>query len=114
MPGNPGKLGLGAVATTLAMVSQVLCTDVRVRAGWKVGVLRACSRGVGKAEAGAAGKVIACFSLFSVVPAWWACVGACLSGGPFLVLNWDSHRSLSACTCKKATEDARALLLSRI
>ena len=49
MPGNPGTLGLGAVAATPATVLQVRCTGARFRAGRRVGVPRACAGEVGKA-----------------------------------------------------------------
>ena len=34
MAGNPGTMGSGSVAATLAMVSQVRCTGVSVGVGW--------------------------------------------------------------------------------
>ena len=105
MPGNPGTLGSGTLAYTPAMVLQVRRTGVRVRAGWK---FFACAGEVRKAGSGAGG------SLVPVVPTWQACFGACLSGAAFLVLCWGSRRSLSAWTYKRETEDARALVLSRI
>ena len=43
IPGNPGTLGSGDVAATLAMFLQVRCTVVRVGVGWKVDVPRACA-----------------------------------------------------------------------
>ena len=52
--------------------------------------------------------------LVLVVPACWACVGTRLIGAAFLILCWGIHSSLSAWTFKIATEDARALMLSRI
>ena len=59
MPGNPGTLGSGALAATLAMVLKVHCTSVRFGAGWKVGVPRASAGVVGKAGARAEGTVFA-------------------------------------------------------
>ena len=52
--------------------------------------------------------------LVPVLPAWWDCIGARLSGAVGLVLCLGSCRSLSNWTCKRATEDARVLVLSRI
>ena len=54
-----------------------------------------------------------CF-LVPVVPAWRACVGTLLGRSAFLVLCRGIRRSLSDWTCKRATKDARALMLSRI
>ena len=105
MPRNPGTLGSGTVAYTPAMVLQVRRTGVRVGAGWKS---FACAEAVGKAGAGAEG------SLVPIVPTWQAYFGACLSRAAFLVLCWGSRHSLSAWTYKRETEDARALVLSRI
>ena len=82
MLGNPGTLGLGDLAATPAMVSQVRCTGARVRAGWKFGMLRACDEAMGKAGVGAVGNVISCCSLVLVLPDWQAYVGACMSGAP--------------------------------
>ena len=105
MPGNPGTLGSGTLAYTPAIVLQVRRTGVRVWAGWN---FFACAGAVRKAGSGAGG------SLVPVVPTWQACFGACLSGAAFLVLCWGSRCSLYAWTYKRATEDARALVLSRI
>ena len=114
MPRNPVMLGLGAVASILAMMSQVYYTGARVGAGWEVGMLRACARVVGNAGSGAGGNVSAPCCMVPVVTAWVACVGAGLSGAACLVLYWGRCRSLSAWTCKRATEDTRALMLPRI
>ena len=67
MPGNPGMLGLGAVAATLAMVFQVRCSGARVTEGWKVGVPRAYAEAVGKAGDGAGGYVVTSCCLVPVV-----------------------------------------------
>ena len=112
--GNPGTLESGAMADTPDMVSQVNCTGVRVRVGCKVGVLCACVWAVGKAGDGAGGNVFDPCCLFPSVPSWWACVGACLSGPACLVFCWGSRCSLFAWNCKRATEDARVLMLSSI
>ena len=114
MPGSLGTLGLGAAAVTPSMVLQVRCTVARVGSGCKVGVPIACDGVVGKTGAGAVGNMIACCSLVPVVPDCWACVGTCLNGDPCLVLCWVSLCSVSACTFKIATEDARALMISSI
>ena len=114
MPGNPGTLGLGAVTTTSSMVLEVRYTGARVGAGWEVGMMRACARVVGKAGSGAGGNVSAPCCMVPVVTAWVACVGAGLSGAACLVLYWGSCRSLSAWTCKRATEEDRALMLPMI
>ena len=87
MSGNPRMLGSGTEAATPAMVLQVCCTGVRVRAGWKV---CACAGAIGKAGNMAGG------SLVPVVHAWQSCISARLSGAAFLVLYWGSRRSLSA------------------
>ena len=114
IPGNPGTLEAGAMAANPAMVSQVNCTGVRVRVGCKVGVLCACVWAVGKAGDGAGGNVFDPCCLVPAVPAWRACVGACLSGAACLVLYWGSRCSLFAWTCKRATEGTRVLMLSSI
>ena len=44
MAGNPGTLGLGAVAGTPAMVSKLQCTGIMGGAGWNI-----CSETVGTA-----------------------------------------------------------------
>ena len=114
MPRKRGMLGSDAVAATPSMVSQVCCTGVMFREGWKVGVPHACVGAQEKAGAGAGGNVVAPCCLVPVVTAWRACVGTRLSGAACLILCCGSLRSLSAFTCKRATEDSRALMLSRI
>ena len=57
IPKNPGTLGLGTVAVTPAIVSQLRYTDARVGASWKFGVLRACAGAVEKAGDGAGSNV---------------------------------------------------------
>ena len=113
-PGNPGTLELGTMAATPDMVSQVRFTGVKVQAGCKVGVACACVWEVGKAGDGAGGNVFDPCCLVPSVPSWWACIGACLSGPACLVFCWGSRCSLFVWTCKRATEDGIALMLSRI
>ena len=114
MPGNPGTLELGTMAATPDMVSQVRFTGVKVQAGCKVGVPCACVWAVGKAGYGAGGNVFDPCCLVPAVPAWRAYVGALLSRSACLVLYWGSRCSLFAWNCKRATEDARVLMLSSI
>ena len=52
--------------------------------------------------------------LVPVMPDWRACVGARLRVDACFALCWGSRRSLSAWIYKRATEDARALMLSKI
>ena len=59
MPRNLGTLGLGAMAATPAMVSQVRYIGARGGAGWKVGMPRACVGAVWKAGTGKRGNLIA-------------------------------------------------------
>ena len=108
MTGNPGTLGLGAVAATLAMVLQVQCTGVSAGVCWKV-----CAGAVGTAGVGVGGNIPLVYGV-PVAPAWQASVGACLSVATFLAPLWGSCRFLFAWTCKTATEDASALMLFRI
>ena len=103
MPGNPGTLGLGAVAATPATVLQVRCTGARFRAGRRVGVPRACAGEVGKAGAGAGGNVFSPCCMVLVMTTWQARVSACLSGSACLIICWGSLFSLSTWTCKRAT-----------
>ena len=108
MAGNPGTLGLGAVVDTPAMVSHMKFTSVSDRVGWNF-----CSVSVGTAGVGAGGNIIlAC--CFPVVPAWKACFVSLLRVADFLAHFWGSHHSLSSWTCKSATEENIALVLSRI
>ena len=72
-----------------------------------VGVVRKSGDGVG-------GNVGSPWRLVLVMSAWWACVGALLREAACPVLCWGSRSSLYAWTCKKATEDTRVLMLSRI
>ena len=83
-PGNPGTLGLGAVAATPSMLLQVSCTGDRVVAVWNVGVPRCCAGVVGKAGAGVVGNVIACCILVLVLPTWQTCIRIFLSRSAFL------------------------------
>ena len=111
---NPGTLGSGSVANTPAMVMQVRCTGARVGVDWKVGVPRACAGAVGMAGDEAGGDLIAPCCLVPVVPDWQACVGARLIRAACLILCWGSRCYLSTWTCKRETEDAKAMMLSRI
>ena len=108
MHGNLGTLGLGAVADTPAMVSQMRCTGVSTGSGWNVSV-----GAVGTAGVWAGGNAAVLRGVL-VAPAWRSCVGARLSAAPFFAPLWGSRRSWSAWTCKSATEDAITLMLSRI
>ena len=85
-PRNPGMPGSGAVAATLAMVSQVRCTFERDGVGWKVGVPHAWVGAVRKAWVGLEGNMGAPWRLFPVMSAWRACVGAHLRGAACPVL----------------------------
>ena len=114
MPGNPGTLESGTMVATPATMSQMRCTGVRVGVGWKVCVPCACVWAVGKAGDGAGGNVFASCCMVPDVPAWRAYVGALLSGPACLVFCWGSRCSLFAWNCKRATEDARVLMLSSI
>ena len=108
MEGNPGALGSSDVSATLDMVLQVRCTGVRALAGWNI-----CDGAVRTAGPWAGGNIpVVC--RVPVAPAWRAYVGACLSGAAFIVFCWGSQCSLYVWTCKIATEEARALMLSRI
>ena len=106
--GNPGTLGSGAMAATPVMVLQVQCTGVSAGAGWNV-----CAGAVGMAGVGAGGNIPLVCGV-PVAPDWQACVYTHLSIVVFLPPHWGSPCSLSTCTYKIATEDARALMLSRI
>ena len=114
IPGKRGALGLVTVAATPDMVLQVCCASARFGTGWKVDVVHAYVGAVGKVGAWAGGNVVATCFLVPAVPTWQACVSARLSGAACLVLCWGSRCSLSAWTCKRVTEDARALMLSRV
>ena len=108
MPINPGTLGSGAVAATLAMVLQLQCTGVSVEASCNFS-----DEAVGTAGVYAGGNV-SFFLRDPVAPAWRACVGACLSAAAFCAPCWVSRCSRSSWTCKSTTEDANALMISRI
>ena len=117
--GNSGIQGSGAVASTPAMVSLVCVTCARFGASRKVGVLRAWVGARGEAgvmrvwEITGGNVGVPCL-LFPVWPAWRAYVGSRLSEAACLVLFCGSCCSLSACTFKRVTYDARALMLSWI
>ena len=81
---------------------------VSAGAGWNV-----CAGEVGTAAVGAGVNIPLVFRV-PIVSARRACVGARLSVAAFLAPCWGRRRSMSAWTCKGATEDARALMLSRI
>ena len=100
IPGNPGTLGSGVVSATPAMVSQMRCTGVSAGVGWNV-----CVGAVGMAGVDVGGNA----PLVIGVP-----VGARLSVANFCAPCWGSRRFWSAWTCKRATADASALILSRI
>ena len=108
MPRNPGTLGLGEVAATPAMVLQMRCTGVNAGAGWNV-----CTGAVGTAGVNMGGNAPLVLGV-PVAPNFQACVGARLSVAAFCAPFWCSRRYRSAWTFKSATEDARALMLSRI
>ena len=106
MAGKSGILGSGAMATTLSMVLQLRCTGVSAGEVWNV-----CS---GAVVTSGAVVNIPDVCRVPVAPAWRVCVGAHLSAAAFLVSYWSRRCSLSTWTCKSVTEDARALMLSRI
>ena len=114
MTRNPGTLGLRSGAYTPAIVLLVRCTGARVGVGWEIGVPRAGAGAVGMAGAEAGGGLITPCCLVLVVLAWQAYVSARLIRDACLILCWGSRFYLSTSTCKRATEDARAMMLSRI
>ena len=79
-------LGLIAMVTTPAMVSQVRYNCARDGVGWKVGVPHAWVGAVRKAWVGLECNVGAPWRLFPVMSAWRACVGALLRGAACPVL----------------------------
>ena len=108
MPGNPGKLSLGAVAATPVTVLHMQYTGVSTRAGWNV-----CAGAVGTAGVDTEGNKHLLLGV-PVVPTWLACIGARLSAAAFCAPFWGRRCSRSAWICKIVTEDASTLMLSRI
>ena len=106
IPRNPEILRLGAVSAYLVKVSLMkmwACDGT----GGKVGVLIVWVRAVGKVG-------FPCLLGVLISPAWRACIGACLSGATVRLLCWGIRCSLSTWTCKKAMDNARALMISKI
>ena len=83
IPGNPGTLGLGAVAATPTMVSHIQCTGVRAMAVWNV-----CAGEVGMAGVDAGGNASLLLGI-PVAPAWQTYVGARLYAAPFFAPCWE-------------------------
>ena len=108
MTRNPGTLGSGAFAATPAMVLQMRCTGVSSGVGWNVSAGAVGTVGVD------AGENVSLLLGVPVAPAWGACVGARLREATFSAPHWGSRNYWSTWTYKSATEDASALMLTRI
>ena len=106
IPGNPRMLRSDAVDATPATVSLVR-TWYWIGVGGKVGLPRVWIRAGGKVG-------FSCLLGVPVSPTLIACGCTCLRWAAGRVLCGGSRRSLSAWTCNRDTDNARALMLSMI